>query len=438
MEFILPPYQPGEAEGLGGIGLTMRGKIRTKEKCRKCGKAFKQTLQGLICPDCLTRPEKYFIDILGKKKLGEKRLKIYSDKSGTPLDSYEWACRVLEHIRYEIDNHIFDHSKYVKQECEKFFFFTRVEIWLKNKESCKEEDSLAGSYTRVLNGYKNKYFLKKFKNSDVRDIRTTDIKAFLLWLPTHLSPKTKFNILMALQNFFNELVEDQVIDHPPAFKKILKQIKKAALRQKRIQWFDLLEQREVLNFIGQISHHRPIIEFMCETGLRPGEGMALYRDDYDKKEDVLHVHRTFADRKLKNIPKGGRETDEIPLSDKAIKIVKALPIAIRLPFMFINPDTGSHYTLDVLDGIWVKVRDHFIIDKKVKLYNFIRHSFATQIARCGGTPYEIKELLRHTDIRTTQKYVQKDMEPLRARLKKRAEMINFSDEGEKRDFSKMP
>ena len=327
-------------------------------------------------------------------------------------------------------NHIFDPSKYVKREVDKYYFSTMIEQWLKNKESGKEEDSLAGSYTRILRGYKDRYFIQKFKNTDVRDIRTADIKSFLLNLPAHLSPKTKFNIMMGLQNFFNELFEDQIIDHVPVFKKILKNLRKAALRQKRIQWFDLLEQQKVLDYIAQISNHRPLIEFMCETGLRPGEGMALYRDDYDKKVNVLHVHRTFADRKLKDIPKGGRETDEIPLSDKANEIIKALPLTIWFPYMFINPDTGSHYTLDVLDRVWSKVRNHFSIDKKVKLYNFIRHSFATQIAQCGGTPYEIKELLRHADIRTGQKYVQKDMEMLRTRLKKRAEMVNLNEKNE--------
>ena len=103
MEFISGPYpQTIEARP----GLTMKGKIRKKEKCPKCRKAFKQTLLGLICPDCRTRPEKYFIDIPGNKKLGEERIRRYSDKSGAPLDSYERANRVLEHIRYEIDNHM--------------------------------------------------------------------------------------------------------------------------------------------------------------------------------------------------------------------------------------------------------------------------------------------------------------------------------------------
>ena len=109
--------------------LCMKGKIRTKEFCPKCEKSFEGN--PLRCPACLTTPKKHFIDLY-QKNYG--RLKIYSDKTGHSLDSFARAQRVLEAIRYEIDQHIFDPQKYIKADLKLYLFETRVEALYKGKE----------------------------------------------------------------------------------------------------------------------------------------------------------------------------------------------------------------------------------------------------------------------------------------------------------------
>ena len=355
-------------------------------------------------------------------------MKIYSDQNGYPLKDFEIARRVLESIRHDIDNHKFDPTKYIKLHMEAFYFSTQIETWFKRKEKyAKKKETLAASYVRVLKSYKEIYFKGFFGDIDVRETRTAKIKEFYEGLPIHLSSKTQLNIMTALQNFFNELVEDEIIEISPSFKKILKLID---VKEQEIKWFEHVEQEEILAYIEQSSKHRKIIEFMCETGVRPGEAMAIFLDDFDSKDILLRVSKTFSDRQFKNTTKSGRINDVIPLSAKAVEIIRSLPKGSST-FMFVNPDTRKHYVLDSLDRLWKKVRDHFKIDKKIKLYNFTKHSFATQIARAGGTPHEIKDLLRHSDIRTSLKYTGKDMTALRARLKKRAKLIAIEDRKKK-------
>ncbi|MDI6854368.1 MAG: hypothetical protein QME75_12285, partial [Deltaproteobacteria bacterium] len=60
--------------------LGMAGHIRTLQKCRKCGRPFPK---DLLCPSCLTRPTRLFIDIWYQGS----RLKLYTDPYGFPLDS---------------------------------------------------------------------------------------------------------------------------------------------------------------------------------------------------------------------------------------------------------------------------------------------------------------------------------------------------------------
>lgn len=95
--------------------LCMKGAIRTKERCPKCSRAFQGN--SLTCPVCLTKPARYYVDIYEQ---GYGKLKIYSDRQGHPLDSSERAARVLESIRYELDQHTFDPAKYVAADLKDF------------------------------------------------------------------------------------------------------------------------------------------------------------------------------------------------------------------------------------------------------------------------------------------------------------------------------
>jgi hypothetical protein len=83
--------------------LCMKGSILTKEKCPKCGGSFQG--EPLLCPTCLTAPRRYFLRLYAKS-VG--RLKIYSGQDGYPLDSWDRAERLLNHIRHEIDLCKFD------------------------------------------------------------------------------------------------------------------------------------------------------------------------------------------------------------------------------------------------------------------------------------------------------------------------------------------
>ena len=71
--------------------LCMRGKIRTKQKCPKCKGLFKDTSKDLVCPTCLTTPNRYYIDVFW-----HQQIKVYSDTNGRVLDSYELAGELIK------------------------------------------------------------------------------------------------------------------------------------------------------------------------------------------------------------------------------------------------------------------------------------------------------------------------------------------------------
>jgi site-specific recombinase XerD len=76
-------------------------------------------------------------------------------------------------------------------------------------------------------------------------------------------------------------------------------------------------------------------------------------------------------------------------------------------FLFINPSTGRGYKPSYLRRLWA---EHGI--KGLKLYEATRHSTITDWSK-NATAFQVKDLARHSDIRTSQKYVHNAMTDLR-------------------------
>jgi integrase len=197
---------------------------------------------------------------------------ICSDKQGQALDSYQRASILLSHIQHEMDNHIFDSSKYIAADLKKFYFENLIENWLAEKEKEAEKGQLSWSYINPLNGHFMNYIKPYFKGKDIRDIRTIDIKEFYRQLPDKLSPKTHKNILNALENLFNTLVADEVIDKKPIFPKV-------SVPEPAIKWFSREVQDTLLNAIP--DRHRFIFFFLTRQGLRPAEAVSIKWEDID-------------------------------------------------------------------------------------------------------------------------------------------------------------
>ncbi len=120
-------------------------KVPKSQRCPKCNGVFKRVILrstsniAYRCPQCLTVPSRYYLDIHYK---GD-RVRIFSDRQGKSLDTLQRAIDLLSHIQYEIDNHIFDSSKYKKSEQKEFYCSTKLDEYLAYKIN-----SLAPSYQK--------------------------------------------------------------------------------------------------------------------------------------------------------------------------------------------------------------------------------------------------------------------------------------------------
>lgn len=330
--------------------------------------------------------------------------------------STEWG-ELHSHLRYEIDHHAFDPSKYVSSDLKKFAVTTLLDRYWADKEA-----SLAPSchkdYRRYISAAK-----EFFNKTDVRELRKADLIAYRKFIEKEYKPegktaieirkgKTVKNYLDAFKTFLfylkNELEALTVV---PPFPEVI-------VEEYEWKWIDAEEQIMILSKIPEGD--RPLIAFLMLHGCRPGEARALKCKQVDIKHNCIKINATFSGNEVREKRKGKRSrTVIIPIhpefyDDLADKVRNNLPEA----FIFTNPRNHKPYSESALQRVWATARVEAGISKELRLYDASRHSFASQLADNDTSLLAISRLLGHSSIKMTEKYAHNKISKLRADIAK--------------------
>jgi integrase len=369
--------------------LIMRGSIL----CQRCGSRRRER----VCLKC------GYDSCMIRISMSGKYARIYHDKKGTAL-SYTEAFRSLSAINGEIETDKkggvkFDIRNWLLPEIEAMKFGKKYDEWLADKRYMieRKQSDCRKATLKLYEVYRAHY--QHLSDLDVRHIKKGDIKKhFLNKLPVELSQKYTRNMLLALKTFFRWLNDQEKIEIPgfPDFKVTISE------KQRSISYEAQMEA--IQNFPEQ---HRDILYFQRETGLRVSEVCALQIRDCDFPSSRILIQRTYSGYDLIETTKGNRN-DWIPLSKFAHEIaVSHAKNHFATDFLFINPSTERGYKPAYLRDLWAL---HGI--KGLKLYEATRHSTITDWSK-NATAFQVKDLSRHSDIRTSQKYVHNSMTDLR-------------------------
>ncbi|HVN97076.1 MAG TPA: tyrosine-type recombinase/integrase [Syntrophorhabdaceae bacterium] len=302
--------------------------------------------------------------------------------------TYETAQAKLIDISGDIRKGIFNPINYTDEKMKERRFETQIERWLQEKMKQADLNELSPGTTRQYNGYVNNYY-PFFHGQDVRAISLEALSNFRDTLE-NVSIKTRKNIMVTLHGFFLWLKERGLIKEIPIFPKIKGD---DSVIQKSI---DVDIQEQALRRIPE--RHRDIIEFLMETGLRPGEACALRVEHING--GIAKIEGTFSGTQLRTTTKQKRKRS-LPLSVRALEITqKNMKDKHPKQFLFINPIICRYYTTNSLDKIW---RKHSGLDG-ISLYEATRHSFCSQLLENGADIRMVQELVGHSDIRMTEKY----------------------------------
>ncbi len=374
-------------ENLRKGGIIMKGTIL----CARCRKPIPKA--GV----CQCGSYKCIVKIYHKGRAYDYR----RDENGS-IFSFHTARDVLIKITGQIKAGSFNPTDFLSGKVTERTFENQVEKWLKAKETQEAMNELSPNTVRQYRGYVYNFF-PFFSGMNVREITLEHLSDFKDTLDG-VGIKTRRNIMLALHNVFIWMWERGKIEAMPAFPKV------KGDDSMPVKSIDPEMQDEILKRIPEKD--RDIIEFLYETGLRPGEACYLRVKHIDLRNGVASIEGTFSGTKERSTNKEKRKR-QIPISDRAWQIVvKNMESKHPASFLFTNSYTGNHYTTNRLGKIWKKYAG---IDD-VKLYGATRHSFGSQLVE----KYDISlvsELMGHSDIRTTRKYIH-------ARVKKLAAMVN--------------
>ena len=376
----------------------MKGTIRPAPRHRTCdcGASFKlvNAKLGYICKKCRAMPRRFTIDLY----FSGKRIYVYSDKQGQPLDTYARALKLHSHIQTQIEAHTFDPRDYIKSEIEQFFFSTRIREWFITKEAELKRGNLAPATLKTYRIYTENYLKPFFGDKDIRELRTYDIERFYHSLPPSRSPKYHKCVLDCLKVFLRAMMRLEYIQKLPVFPVI-------RIEEKLPAWTTREIQDKILALIPGVD--RAFFIFLTRQGLRPGEARALKIKDVDFATNTIRVARTFSESVLIERTKTRKERIRLINPELLPLLAELCKNRFGEEHVFVNSRTGRHYADKTVNKIWNDACEK--AEVQIDLYNGTRHSVASQAASAGAPLQAIKAVLGHTDIRTTLKYAHNDL-----------------------------
>lgn len=387
-------------------GTTMkksRGKIRAKGKCPICGRKFTE-LKGIgyLCPEHKTVPQRLYVDLSWKGK----RIRIFSDKTGHALDSYDRAEEVLNVLNYEIRNHVFDSNNYIKAEASKF--------WANNLLERFEVDRIGQIAPSYKKDYRRMIRIAKefYRNQDVREIRKLDIINYMKYCQERFkwSSKTLKNNIYLFHAFLNYLKDDlEIISIIPPFPRIIAD-------EPNFRWVGANDQIKLFEKVP--DEDKPIIGFLMLHGCRPGEARALKCKDVNLENESITISATFSGNVYREKRKGRQARKiEIPIHPEAIGYLRdRLSESVPEAFVFENPRNLQPYSQNSLRRVWEKARIAANVSNELRLYDASRHSYASQLVNKGVSLYKVSRLLGHSTIKTSEKYSHTNLDSLRIEL----------------------
>lgn len=264
------------------------------------------------------------------------------------------------------------------------------------------------SYKRDITQYES--YINE-ENLQYLKVTKDDIKKYLENLK-NIGKKTSTisRNLASIRSFYQYLVRTKKIKEDPTegiqSPKVEKRVP-SVLSSKEVEL--LLEQPKAVDLKG--IRDKAMLEFTYATGMRVTEIINLNLEDVNLKEG--YVSCTNAN-KQRNIPLGA-------ISINALKeyIKKARPYLIKSEdekSLFVNIN-GKRLTRQ---GFWKIVKfykEQAHIDKDITPH-VLRHSFATHLLQNGADLKAIQVMLGHSDISSTQVYMQFQDEGLKNIYKK--------------------
>ena len=236
---------------------------------------------------------------------------------------------------------------------------------------------------------KTKDIIKYFKDIQLEEVTTDELRDFLL---NYLKNERKLSDRSI--NYYNSVIR---FIYEVTLDKILNK-KQLPMRKNKKTVYKVLTKEELSAFFNCVDNYKFKTIFMLAygSGLRIGEITNLRVEDIDSKTMRVFVREG----------KGNKERYTI-LSKQSLEMLRVYWSKCRQNKrrgrIFLS-ESGKAITEYVIRTHFRKYREIAKLDKKVTMHT-LRHCFATHLIERGATLIQVKELMGHSNIRSTMAYV---------------------------------
>lgn len=223
------------------------------------------------------------------------------------------------------------------------------------------------------------------------------------------SPRTIHYCVSIITQVWNKAFDNKLVDTRPPRRKTLRL---PMVDNEKTKAFTVEQAGQYLEKLGSISeqwHDISLVSLL--TGLRASEVFRLEVKDFDKKRKLLFLRQ----------PKKNR-SQTLVLNDSAIELFERLIDMHPTESGLIFTSTKGEQITEVSDSVERTIEalgfNEGVTDRRDRLtFHSLRHTYATWLLDSGTDIYTISQLLRHSSLAMTKRYVHPHEERLRAATK---------------------
>ena len=267
----------------------------------------------------------------------------------------------------------------------------------------KSSANTEASYRRDLQ--KAAAFFAQQQITDVREITSTNIRSYLLYLEKqNFSSATVSRNVASLHAFFHFLFKARKIEEDPSEKLHPPKVEKKMPVILSVAQVDKLMKQPNLETVKGIRD-RAMLELLYATGIRVSELINLTLSDVNLQLNYIICH----DRE-RMIPFGdaARKSLQLYLGSARPRLVEGTDCQYLFPNC-----SGKQMSRQ---GFW-KLLKGYAMDAGIQeniTPHTLRHSFAAHLIQNGANVRDVQQMMGHSDVSTTQMYVQMNMDHMRS------------------------
>lgn len=261
------------------------------------------------------------------------------------------------------------------------------------------------AYVDDLNHFQN-FVKEEFSESDLKKAHYVMIRSWIVKLVNDgLENRSVNRKISSLQSFYSFLLKTDQLKISPLLKHhSLKTKKEVQLPFSRKEMEAFFQLHFPDDFEG--VRNRFLIALFYAAGLRRSELISIRLNDWDKSAQQIKIHgKGNKERIVPVLPELGE------MLALYMKYREELPNIVDQEFLFLTKKGRKMYDRLVYRVVVETFQD--LSTKKKVSPHILRHSFATHLLNEGAGINDIKNLLGHASLASTQVYVHNDIDSLK-------------------------